>query len=147
MYFRIGTLIGLVCIPIVCIITMRDGGLSLILPSSGISSPLAIILGFFSSFFVGHLLDKRRKRDGTELKVLSAAIRAPLVIFLSGVTIGGLVNFLTHASFSNPSFSLYEDFYRFMAVPLFVLVMFGAPISVLVGLSYFYIFRRLKSKK
>jgi hypothetical protein len=126
---------------------MGDAVFSLLIPFSRKSSLTAIILGFFFSFFVGHLFDKRRKRDGTELKVLSAAIPAPLVIFLSGVTIGGLVNFLTHASFSNPSFSLYEDFYRFMAVPLFVLVMFGAPISVLVGLSYFYIFRRLKSKK
>ena len=103
-------------------------------------------MGFLFSFFVGHLFDKRRKRFGSELNLWSAAIGPPLVIFLSGVTIGGLVNFLTHASILNPSFGLVEEFYDWLFKPVFWLVIMGAPISVLLGLFYFFIFRKLNSR-
>ena len=143
MYFKLGAFVGLICIPIVCYMIMGNAAFGLVVPSSGKSALGAIILGFLSSLFVGHLFDRRRKRFGSVLKLASAAVGVPLVIFLSGVTIGVLVNFLINASFLNPSFGLFEEFYDWLFKPLFWLLILGAPISVLLGLFYFLAFCRI----
>ena len=143
MYFKLGASIGLICIPIICYMIMGDAAFGLVVPASGKSALGAIILGFLSSIFVGHLFDRRRKRFGSGLKLVSSAVVVPLVIFLSGVTIGGLVNFIINASFLNPSFGLFEEFYDWLFKPLFWLFVLGAPISVLLGLIYFLAFIRL----
>ena len=111
MYFKLDAFVGLICIPIVCYMIMGNTAFGLVVPSSGKSALGAIILGFLLSLFVGHLFDRRRKRFGSVLKLASSAVGVPLVIFLSGVTIGVLVNFLINASFLNPSFGLFEEFY------------------------------------
>ena len=56
----------------------------------------------------------------------TSAVVVPLVIFLIGLTIGGLVNFIINASFLNPIFGLFEELYDWLFKPLFWLFVLGA---------------------
>ena len=147
MYYRLGTSIGLIAIFFVSYLMMGHAVFSLLNPSSGKSALGAIIGGFLSSFFIGHLFDQHRKKYSYDLNIRSAAIYAPFVIFTGGATIGALLNFVFSASIINPSFGLWEEFYDWLFKPLLWLLIFGIPISILLGFLYYFLFFRINSKK
>jgi hypothetical protein len=146
MYYKLGTSIGLIGVFLVSYLMMGHAVFSLLDPSSGKSALGAIIGGFLSTFFIGHLFDQRRKKYNYDLDIRSAAIYAPLVIFTGGAIIGTLLNFAFSASIINPSFGLWEEFYDWLFKPLLWLLIFGVPKSILLGLLYYFVFCRLNPK-
>ena len=81
-YFRLGTLIGLICVSVSIFLGMGHAVLSLLNPTSGKSALAAIVGGFSSAFYVSFHFDKSRSKAESGYSFKSAGIGIPALIFV-----------------------------------------------------------------
>lgn len=140
MYFRFVSIFGLISAFFVALVILEKSFLSLVTKGGG---AFPIILGSITCFLCGFLLD--RKLLGKETTWKSKIFYSP-VIFLSGVLIGCLLNFLINAKTFNSISSMGDSFFDWFVKPAFWLSYIGIPASLIVGIICFGV-HHLKTRK
>lgn len=125
-YFLIGTSFGLIAALGVAAWIMKDAFWDLlsIVPSQKYYGFLPIFVGAAGSLAIGFFADKKF----SNAPLLARTLVIPLLIFMTGAVAGSVASWLMNEP-SNP--------FDYFVKPIYWLSLIGAPLSLVVGLSYF----------
>lgn len=94
---------------------------------------LSLLTGIATTLFTAEYVARQPYSAGTVSKMLFN----PLLIFISGVLGGVLVNFVYQGLMLDYGAGFYNNFHAWFIKPFYWLLLIGAPASIVVGVIYF----------
>jgi len=133
-HYRLGTLLGLVTALVVALSMW---------PAFMLGELWAqILVGTLVSYLVAWLLDcKLANKSANFFRTMVYG----LLIYVSGVVAGSLLNLAISANLHDPVFGLSDQFYDWLGKPLLAFASFGMPIFLAYSLAYYFLSRILWS--
>jgi hypothetical protein len=140
-FYFIGTVIGLICVPLVAYAILLDSLLGLF-GSVRFSVPIGI--GYLACLTIARCFDHMRKFNRKPNLLVDPILFVIIILF--GAAMGSLANFFISGDILSPPFGLLNELWGWFGKPLYGLTIYGAPCAALIGVTHTAVCRCLWAK-